>query len=96
MQRKNITVVSRGGESTCESAGLKEKNRMRERGAASNTSENPKSEASASALEVLKGKRCKFPKQRSKKAAAATDVYIRGNLCERSKKLKSVRKKQEN
>lgn len=69
---------------------------MRERGAASNTnqrSENPKSEASASALEVLKGKLCKLPEQRFKNAAAATDVCIRGNLCERSKKkLKSVRK----
>lgn len=68
---------------------------MRECGAASNTNqrrENPKSEASARVLEVLKGKLCKLPEQRFKKAAVATDVYMRGKLCERSKKVKSVSK----
>lgn len=54
--------------------------------------EDPKSEASAGVLDVLKGKLCKLPAQRPKKESAATDVNMRASLCERLKQRKPVRK----
>lgn len=55
-------------------------------------SEDPKSEASTGALEVLNAELCTLPAQRFKEESVVTDVYIRGNLCERTKKLKSSQK----